>query len=364
MAKPEKKQEAKEVKKAPGGMDRIFGYDAEHIEVLEKERPWEKNPKHYQNCTISALASMKMLKHALSGVHQGQKDGGLSNEVMGLLIGKPNGDTIVVMDSVPLPIKGEANFVEAGPQISQLQIALMESMEERRQESFIGWYHSHPFDVTTHSNAFLSNTDVQSQTAFQLSMPNWVAIVVDPLRSLAKQKPDFGCFRAYPPSYDGPQGVAPDGSPVVDKEATTARWGVTYHRYYQLKTTYFMSSLGKKFVDIMSASNLWIRTLSSSPVMEPEYRERFAERVRKAADQLEAGGRKAMGFGHGGMQFSRPGKRGVGNKSLEQGSKAVSELAMEMSAGEASQISKDLLFNAQFEKGKERAGKKEQKREK
>ena len=60
-------------------------------------------------------------------------------EVMGLLVGKPEGNTIVVMDAVPLPIKGEANFVEAGSEIATLQIQLMESLESRRKENFIGW---------------------------------------------------------------------------------------------------------------------------------------------------------------------------------------------------------------------------------
>jgi hypothetical protein len=32
---------------------------------------------------------MKMLKHALTGVHKDAQQGGMSVEVMGLLIGKP-----------------------------------------------------------------------------------------------------------------------------------------------------------------------------------------------------------------------------------------------------------------------------------
>jgi len=346
-------------------MDRMYFYDEEHIELLQKAQPWEKNPRNFQNCSISALASMKMLKHALSGVHDGQKGGGLSLEVMGLLVGKPNGDTIIVMDAVPLPIKGEANFVEAGSQISLLQAGLLESMERRRPDNFIGWYHSHPFDVGVHSNNFLSGIDVQTHTSLQMSMPMWTAIVVDPLRSLAKQKPDFGVFRTFHPKVETPTNIAPDGTPVIDKEATITRWGQAYSRYYTLKPTYFMSSLGKRFVDIMSQNNLWIRSLSSSSVMEPEYRERFPERVRKAADQLDAGGRRAVGF-VGVSQYRSRGAKGVSNKPLEQGGKAVSEMAVELAAGEAVQIAKDLLFNesvaavrAEKEKEKEKEPAKE-----
>jgi len=361
--KDDKAKEKKEM-----GMDKLFAYDTDHIEMLDKEKPWDKNVRFFNKCSVSALASMKMLKHALAGVHEGQKEGGLSLEVMGLLIGKPEGSTIVILDAVPLPVKGEANFVEAGPKIAQLQVALMDSMEGRRQEGFTGWYHSHPFDVTTHSNCFLSHTDVQTQTAFQLGMPTWTAIVVDPLRSLAKQKPELGCFRVFPPIHDTSMGIAPDGSVVQDKEATITRFGQTYNRYYTLPVDYFMSSLGKKFVDIMSSSNLWIRALSSSSVMEPENRERFAERVRKATDKLEQGGRRLGGFGGGGYGGGFPSshrKRGGGgvNKTLDEGTKAMCELAIEQCSGHAAQVSKDILFNQAFEgpKAKEKSDRKEKK---
>jgi len=357
-----KEKEKKEEKKKEVGMDKLFGYSEDYIELMEKEKSWDKNEKFFQKCLISALASMKMLKHALSGVHEGQKEGGLSLEVMGLLVGKPDGNSIVILDAVPLPVKGEANFVEAGPKIGQLQVSLMDTMEKQRKESFIGWYHSHPFDVTTHSNAFLSHIDVQTQTSFQLNMPTWTAIVIDPLRSLAKQKPDLGCFRVFRPSYDSSFNVAPDGSTVIDKDSTITRWGQAYHRYYQLQCDFFMSGLGKKFVDIMSSNNLWIRALSSSSIMEPENRERFSERVRKASDQLEQGGRRA-----GSSSVAFPGhfrKRvggGTGNKNVDQGTKAMCELAIEQCNGHASQISKDLIFNQAFTEGNKKEKEKERK---
>ncbi len=82
---------------------------------------------------------------------------------------------------------------------------------QRRQEGFVGWYHSHPFDVETYSHAHLSAIDVQTQTGWQLASGAWTAIVVDPLRSLAKQEPEFGCFRVYPPRHNPPANECPDG---------------------------------------------------------------------------------------------------------------------------------------------------------
>ncbi len=56
---------------------------------------FEFSPKHFSNVKVSALASMKMLKHAMSGVEQGRSENGISFEVMGLVVGKPEGDSIV-----------------------------------------------------------------------------------------------------------------------------------------------------------------------------------------------------------------------------------------------------------------------------
>jgi len=331
----EKKGEDK--KKAAPSPDAVFGYDEALIELLDKEKPWVKDVKFFKKCRISALASMKMLKHSLAGVEKGQKATGMSVEVMGLMIGKPEGDTIVVLDVSPLPVEGENNFVEAQSKVQVYMTEMLDSMEKRRKEGFIGWYHSHPFDVETYSNCHLSQTDVSTQTVFQLSSPCWLSVVVDPLRSIAKQTPDFGAFRTFPPSFDSPATRAPDGSAVIDKDATIARWGHAYNRYYTLQVEYFMSSLGSRMLEIMSRNNLWIRVLSSSSIMEAENRKGFAQRVRKAVDKLQQAEQK------GGMGFGRRGG-GRGN-NFTQATQACCELAIEQCQGHSSQVSKMLLFN-------------------
>ena len=67
----------------------------------------------------------------------------------------------------------------------------------------MGWYHSHPFDVEVNSHCFLSSTDVATQLHWQRAEDRngnpWLAIVVDPLRSLAKGRPELMAFRVYPP---------------------------------------------------------------------------------------------------------------------------------------------------------------------
>ncbi len=77
------------------GTDAIFAYDEGHIAALESERPWATQPKFFRHVKISAIASMKMLKHSMTGVEQGRRENGISFEVMGLIVGKPDGDTII-----------------------------------------------------------------------------------------------------------------------------------------------------------------------------------------------------------------------------------------------------------------------------
>ena len=61
-------------------------------------------------------------------------------------------------------------------------IRLSEGLEGVRPEVFMGWYHSHPFDVGAHSQAFLSATDVFTQLAWQGPEDRagnpWLALVV------------------------------------------------------------------------------------------------------------------------------------------------------------------------------------------
>ncbi len=59
-----------------------------------------------------------------------------------------------------------------------------------------------------------------------------------------------------------------------------------------------MSSLGNGFLEIMSRKSLWVRVLSSSPLMEPETRDQVSDRIGKATDKLQsASSTRAHKFG-------------------------------------------------------------------
>ena len=71
---------------------------------LLTEKPWEKDPHYFKDIRISALALFKMVIHARSG-------GNI--EIMGLLLGKVEGQVMIVMDSFALPVEGTETRVNA-----------------------------------------------------------------------------------------------------------------------------------------------------------------------------------------------------------------------------------------------------------
>jgi len=350
-----KKDKQKETKEEPGKKvirDQIYKYDEEHVKTLYKEKPWEKNIKFFKKVKISALAATKMLKHALAGVKKGREGpGGTPIEIMGLLVGKPEGKTVVVLDSCPLPVEGIEYKVEAAEEAQVYMTQLSDSIEKRRPEAFIGWYHSHPFDVDVKPHYFMSSMDVSTQSLWQHTSPVWTAIVIDPLRSLAKQEPQLGCFRVYPANYCPPATEGPDGRKYASEEDVKIRWGSSPNRYYQLEHSYFLSTFAGRIIDIMSRNNLWIRVLSSSAILEPENRLRFPERLTKAKDKLRAASSQQSGR-YPGIMMQPHGRRGSGgygiakkDAAMTEGATQFAELAIEQCNGHASQISKNILFN-------------------
>lgn len=62
-----------------------------------------------------------------------------------------------------------------------------------RQENAIGWYHSHPG-----YGCWLSGIDVSTQMLNQNFQEPFVAIVIDPVRTISAGKICLGAFRTYP----------------------------------------------------------------------------------------------------------------------------------------------------------------------
>jgi len=132
----------------------------------------------------------------------------------------------------------------------------------------MGWYHSHPFDLVlgeeSRSHCFLSQTDLSTQLQWQRAEdPHgnpFVAIVLDPLRSMYLGTPQLKAFRAYPPEYQSNiANECPDGSIITSERLRLERWGSCWNRYYELNVDYFMSDASRSILGDLTQNYLWMK---------------------------------------------------------------------------------------------------------
>jgi COP9 signalosome complex subunit 5 len=288
--------------------DAYYAIDDAKLDAVRAQKAWMSDAKYFQRVHISPSATIKMMMHGQSGVEKGIKQSGKPLEVMGLLLGRPCTEdprSIIITDAQALPIEGfETRVVADDEAVLNYMIALQESYELSRKERFCGWYHTHPFDVDVNSHCFLSNTDITTQLQWQRGEdPHgnpFVAIVLDPLRSLAKNKPELAAFRVFPPDYTPPQNQTPDGTFVADDRLRVERWGACWNRYYKLETSFFMSRVARQTLSILKDNFLWHNSFTCTPMLEPEQQQRLAERVGNVSDKLDVFGRRSGAGGGGG----------------------------------------------------------------
>lgn len=96
----------------------MFKYNKQEQQDILKQKPWRTDPHHFKKVRISAVALIKMVMHARSG---GQY------EIMGLMQGKLDGDTFVVMDAFALPVVGTETRVNAANEANEFMIQYIES---------------------------------------------------------------------------------------------------------------------------------------------------------------------------------------------------------------------------------------------
>lgn len=84
----------------------------------------------------------------------------------------------------------EAKFVE------QLVVHFL---QVGRLENVVGWYHSHPG-----YGCWLSGIDVSTQMLNQQYQEPFLAVVIDPTRTVSAGKVEIGAFRTYPQGYKPP----------------------------------------------------------------------------------------------------------------------------------------------------------------
>ncbi|TEB22361.1 jun coactivator Jab1 [Coprinellus micaceus] len=231
--------------------DEIYKFDAAENRRINQEEPWTKDPHYFKLCRISAVALIKMVIHARSGV---------PHEIMGLMQGKVVGNTIVIMDSFALPVQGTETRVNAAAEANEYMVEYIQGSEKAgRLESAIGWYHSHPG-----YGCWLSGIDVNTQMNNQKFQDPFVAVVIDPNRTISAGKVDIGAFRTYPENYTPPNAVASEYQSIPLSKIED--FGVHANQYYQVDVEIFKSTLDNELLALLW-NKYWVNTLSQSPLI-------------------------------------------------------------------------------------------------
>uniref|UniRef100_A0A7M5WTP0 COP9 signalosome complex subunit 5 n=1 Tax=Clytia hemisphaerica TaxID=252671 RepID=A0A7M5WTP0_9CNID len=304
-------------------VDEIYKYSQEQQQEILSRKPWTKDPHYFKNIKVSALALLKMVMHARSG-------GTL--EVMGLMLGKVDGDTMIVMDAFALPVEGTETRVNAQAAAYEYMTQYIESSKSvGRLENAIGWYHSHPG-----YGCWLSGIDVSTQMVNQQFQEPFVAIVIDPTRTISAGKVNMGAFRTYPKGYK-----PPDESPSEYQTIPLNKiedFGVHCKQYYSLEVSYFKSALDQKLLDSLW-NKYWINTLSSSTLFtNADYVTNqildLSEKLEQSISQVSRG----MSYAENWDKKDEPGK-------LQKANKDCCKLNIEALNGLMSQVLKNQLFN-------------------
>lgn len=240
------------VRKITAEDDTRYYYNELEQEHLRATKPWSQNPHWFKEVHISAVALIKMAMHARSGG---------SIEVMGSIQGKISQNAFIVIDVFPLPVQGTETRVTAGQEGSEFLVSYTtECSKVARRENIIGWYHSHPG-----YGCWLSGIDVQTQSNHQQYEDPFLAIVVDPVRTISAGKVDLGAFRTYPPQYR-PRDDTPSEYQTIPLNKIED-FGVHCKSYYQLDVSYFKSSVDASLLDLLW-NKYWARAISTSPLVQ------------------------------------------------------------------------------------------------
>ncbi|KOB66043.1 JAB-MPN domain protein [Operophtera brumata] len=268
-------------------VDDIYRYDKKQQQDILIAKPWEKDPHFFKDIRISALALLKMVMHARSG-------GTL--EVMGLLLAQA--------------YEYMTAYIEAAKTVG-------------RHENAIGWYHSHPG-----YGCWLSGIDVSTQMLNQNFQEPFVAIVIDPVRTISAGK-------GYKPANEEPSEYQTIPLNKIED------FGVHCKQYYSLEVSYFKSSLDRRLLDSLW-NKYWVNTLSSSSLItNAEY---TTGQIFDLSDKLEQS-EVCLGRGTFIVAGADPHEKRTEDK-LGKATKDACKTTIEVIHGLMAQMIKDRLFNS------------------
>ncbi|PVV00476.1 hypothetical protein BB560_005139 [Smittium megazygosporum] len=205
------------------------------------------NPPEYKKNSYYRLPIKNQLTQKVSHAIEGG-----DYEIMGLLQGKIDKKTIIVTNVIELPVEGTETRLN-------------------RNDFAIGWYHSHPG-----YGCWLSGIDVSTQTLNQQYQDPWIAIVVDPKKTISSGKVSIGAFRCYPEGEKVQKNT--HINTVKLSFSKKEEYSAFADMYYELEISYFKSSLDERF----------LRNASYSFVDEPRsISEDYENRLQESLENLE-----------------------------------------------------------------------------
>lgn len=309
--------------------DALFNYDAAQQKQVKDAKLWKKDPHYFKNVRISASALLKMVTHVRSGGEI---------EVMGIMLGAIRGDTFVITDAVRLPVEGTETRVNAGDEATEFLVNYLELLRDSgRDENPIGWYHSHPG-----YGCWLSGIDVATQHNHQQWDDPFLAVVIDPERTMSQGKVEIGAFRTYPEGYKPNASAESDGMIPTEKAAD---FGAHYDRYYSLDVSYFKSTLDTEVLSRLW-SKYWVNTLSSNTLLAN--RDYTTKQIKDLANKITAANSSQHSHRGGSLHVSgaTAAKRsdlGV-DKELDKLAKASHRIEVHQKSGNATIVVKDEIF--------------------
>jgi len=345
--------------------DQIYKYDAEKQSAILSSRPWSQDPHYFKKVKMSALALLKMTMHATKGQPL---------EVMGMMQGKIEGDTFIVLDSFALPVEGTETRVNAGAEAIEYMGQYVGLSEQcGRNENVVGWYHSHPG-----YGCWLSGIDVNTQLTNQKYQDPFLAVVIDPVRTVSAGKVEVGAFRTFPEGYkqtqsssSSSQSVSMDGYQSIPMDKIED-FGVYHDQYYSLEIEFFKSSSDTSLLNLLW-NKYWINILSSSPLVRNRFYTNqqisdLAKKMDKAESEIGRGGanrfsvvsssssggaaallandnNSAASSTSSGGQSSATSKVTTKETELSRIHKDSVKLTIEVLTGVVTQVTKDALFN-------------------
>lgn len=212
--------------------------------------PWKKYPYYFRTVNISLLTMLKMSLHAISGG---------SIEIMGMLMGYRKGNELIILDCYPLPVQGTESRVNPQNDSYEFMLSYITKLHENgiKRENIVGWYHSHPG-----FGCWLSGIDVQTQKLHQSFEDPYVAIVIDPIKSLMNDVIDIGAFRTLYDEHLKKENN--DNNYKNNNDNPNSDLGWHAKEYYALDIKIFANENDKlileKFKSMKSYSNLTTNT--------------------------------------------------------------------------------------------------------